>query len=450
MTLKLICSIVLLSSLALNAQDLKPIDGVAAQVGDNIILLSDIEAQKLQAIQAGLTPDRALDCQILEQLLYQQLLLNQARIDSIIITDQQVDSEMEQRIRIIEDQIGGRDKMEAFYGKTIGQIKKEFRSIIHDRLLSQEMERQITDGLTITPKEAKEFYNSLPKDSIPYINSQLTFQQIVIYPPVSDEDKKRSYNKLQDIRAQIIGGKSFATMAKLHSMDPGSASKGGVLEARRGMMVAPFEATVFSLQTDEVSNVFETEYGYHIIKLMDRKGDNYKCAHILIIPEYAENQLENSALRMDSCYSELKSGKITWDEAVLKYSNEESTMLNRGIITNPITGEITWDMEDLSQVDQQIFIITDRLNKGDFSEPGLYLNQMERKEGVRIVRLMERTAPHIANLTDDYSLISRAAENLKKEKIIAEWTKSKLKNAYINISEDYRSCDFEQEWLPKN
>ena len=449
MTLKLICSIALFSSFAINAQTLKPIDGVAAQVGDDIILLSDIEAQKLQAIQAGLKPDRALDCQILEQLMYQHLLLNQARIDSIIITDQQVDSEMEQRIRIIEEQIGGRDKMEEFYGKTIGQIKKEFRDVIHDRLLSQEMERQITEGLTITPKEAKDFYNSLPKDSIPYINSQLTFQQIVMYPPVTDLDKTRAMEKLQGIRSQILEGKNFATLAKINSMDPGSASKGGVIEARRGMMVAPFEATVFSLQEEEVSNVIETEYGYHVIKLITRKGDNYKCAHILIIPEYQEDQLEVSALRMDSCYQELSSGKITWDEAVLKYSNEESTKLNRGIITNPITGEITWDMEDLSQVDQQIFLLTDKMNKGDISQPSLYFNQMERKEGVRIVRLMERTAPHVANLKDDYSLISRAAENQKKEKIIADWTKSKIKNAYIKISENYRTCDFEQEWVPK-
>lgn len=427
----------------------KSIDGIAAQVGDNIILVSDIESQKLQAIQAGMKADSALECQILEQLMYQELLLNQAKLDSIEITDQQVDAEMEQRIRVIEDQIGGRAKMEEFYGKTISQIKTEFRDIIRDRLLSQEMERQITAEISVTPKDAKDFYNSLPADSIPFINSQLSFQQIVIYPKIDANDKKRSFDKLNDIRGQILNGKSFSTMARINSMDPGSAAKGGEIEARRGMMVAPFEATVFSLKEGEVSNVFESEYGYHIVKLISRRGDSYKCAHILLIPEYTESELEAAAYRMDTCYNDIKTGKLTWNEAVLKYSNEESTKENSGIITNPITGEQTWDMEDLSQVDQQMFLLTDNMVKGDISEPSLYYNPFERKEGVRIVRLMDRTAPHKANLNDDYTLISKAAENSKRQEIIDAWTKEKIKNAYIKIAENYKNCEFNNEWIPK-
>lgn len=449
MKLKLIFSSLFLINFTLFAQPGKSVDGIAAQVGENIILISDIEAQKLQAIQAGMKPTKEMECQILEQLMYQELLLNQAIIDSIVVTDAQVDSEMEQRIRMIEQQIGGRDKMETFYGKTTAQIKIEFKDVIRDRLLSQEMERVITEGLSITPKEAKEFYDATPVDSLPFINSQMSFQQIVIYPEISAKDKQRAYDKLKDIHAQIVAGKSFTTMARINSMDPGSASKGGEIEAQRGMMVTPFEATVFSLKEGELSDVFETEYGYHILKLISRKGDNYKCAHILIIPEYTDNELERAATRMDSCYNDLKSGKITWEEAVVKYSNEEATMQNEGIITNPITGEQTWDMEDLSQVDQQIFIITDRMQKGDISEASLYYNPYERKEGVRIVRLKDRSTPHKANLIDDYSLISKAAESTKKQKIINEWTKSKLKNAYIKIADEYKDCVFENEWVPK-
>lgn len=450
MRLTFICSLFTLTSFVGFSQlSGKAIDGIAAQVGDNIILISDIEAQKLQAIQAGMKPDKALECQILEQLMYQELLLNQALLDSIVVTDDQVDAEMEQRIRVIEDQIGGRAKMEEFYGKTISQIKAEFKDVIRDRLLSQEMERQITQDISVTPKDAKDFYNSLPEDSIPFINSQLSFQQIVIYPKIDANDKQRAFDKLQGIRSQIETGKSFSTMARINSMDPGSAAKGGEIEARRGMMVAPFEATVFSLKEGEVSNVFESEYGYHIVKLISRRGDAYKCAHILIIPEYSESELEASAYRMDSCYNDLKTGKLTWNEAVLKYSNEEATRENSGIITNPITGEQTWDMEDLSQVDQQMFLLTDKMQKGDFSEPSLYYNPFERKEGVRIVRLMDRTAPHKANLTDDYTLISKAAENGKRQEVIEAWTKEKIKNAYIKIAEDYRDCEFNNEWLPK-
>lgn len=450
MKLKLIFSLVLLTSFVGRSQDYgTKIDGIAAQVGNNIILISDIEAQKLQAIQAGVKADKALECDILEQLMYQELLLNQAILDSIVVTDQQVDSEMEQRIRVIEEQIGGRDKMEAFYGKSVSQIKAEFRNVIRDRLLAQEMERTITDGLTITPKEAKEFYESLPTDSLPYINSQLSFQQIVVYPKIGEDDKKRAFETLKSIHAEAISGKNFAALARKYSMDPGSAAKGGEIEARRGMMVAPFEATVFSLKEGEISNLFETEYGYHIIKLINRKGDNYNCAHILIAPEFVDAELESAAMRMDSCYNELKAGTITWEDAVLKYSNEESTKFNNGIITNPISGEQTWDMEDLSQVDQQIFLLTDQMKKGDISTPSLYVNPFERKEGVRIVRLMERTTPHRANLNDDYALISRAAESTKKQKIIDTWTKSKLKNAYIKISDNYKDCTFKNEWIPK-
>jgi peptidyl-prolyl cis-trans isomerase SurA len=247
------------------------IDKIVAQIGDNIILKSDIEAQKQQAAQSGLVVTKETDCSILEQLMYQHLLLNQAEIDSIVITDAQVDAEMENRIRIIENQIGGRDKMEKFYGKSITEIKNEFRDIIRKRLMSEEMERRITQDISVTPKEIEAFFNTIPKDSIPLINSKLSFQQIVVFPEITKEDKELARTKLEEIRQNIIGGKSFETQARIHSQDPGSASQGGKLEATRGMMVPPFEATVFSLKEGEISQVFETEYGFHIIQLVERK-----------------------------------------------------------------------------------------------------------------------------------------------------------------------------------
>lgn len=425
----------------------KTIDKIVAQVGDHAILLSDIQAQKLQALQAGMTITSDMDCRILEELLYQNLLLNQAAIDSIEVTDAQVDGEMENRLRIIENQIGGRQKLEEFYGKSITQIKKEFRSAIKDQLLAQEMERQITSDVTVTPREVEKFFNSLPTDSIPLINSKLSFQQIVHYPEITVEDKKRAYDKLAEIRKDIMQGKSFTTQARIHSMDPGSASKGGQIEATRGMMVPTFEKAVFSLQEGDVSEIIETNYGYHIVKLVERKGDDYVCQHILIIPEFANDALEASALKIDSCYQELMSGKITWEKAVLQYSNDEATKQNKGIITNPITGEQTWDMEDLNQVDQEIYLITDRMEVGDLSQPNLYTNIFERKQGVRIVRLMKRTSPHRANLKDDYSLIKSAAESNKKQEVVDEWIKQKIKNAYIRIDESYQKCEFRNPWI---
>lgn len=450
MTSKLICSISLFASTFVFAQPGGVVvDKIAAQVGDNIILLSNIETQKQQALAAGMPVSPNMDCEILEELMYQELLINQAILDSIVISDQQVDAEMENRLRVIEEQIGSREKMEAFYGKTANQIKEEFRPIIRQRLLAEEMERTINSDISVTPKEVQDFFATIPIDSIPLINSQLSFQQIVHYPEVTKDDKKLAYDKLSDILTGIKNGKSFETQARIHSMDPGSAPLGGKIEASRGMMVPPFEAAVFSLEQGEVSDIFESTYGYHIVKLISRKGDDYICQHILIIPEFSSSALEKSALKMDSCYNLLAQNKITWEEAVLKYSNDEMTKQNKGIITNPITGEQTWDMEDLNQVDQQIFLLTDAMEKGDISTPNLYMNIYDRKQGVRIVRLMNRTEPHRANLKEDYALIKRAAENDKKQRTINNWIKSKIGNAYIRVDDSYQNCTFRNKWIQK-
>ena len=429
------------------AQDKQPIEGIVAQVGDNIILRSDIMNQRLQAIQSGIevTPD--FDCQMLEDLMYQHLLINQAKLDSVTITDANVDFEMENRLRALEEQIGSREKLEAFYGKSTSQIKREFREIIRQRLTAQEMERQITADMIITPREVKQFYDDLPKDSIPYINAQYTYQQFVSYPQITKEDKARCKEELQDILNQVRGGKSMATMARLKSDDTGSAAKGGEIRARAGMMVAPFESTVMSLQVGEISDVFETEYGYHFVKLLERKGDSYVCQHILKIPTYTDAALTKAAQRMDSCYTLLKAGTITWDEAVTRYSNDEMTMFNRGIMTNPYTGDQKWDAAQLNELDQQIYYLTNKLEVGQYTEPNLYVNYMDRKEGVRIVRVMNRTQPHVANLKDDYSLIQSAAENDKKRKILDQWVSSKIKYAYVRIADEYKGCEFKNKWL---
>jgi peptidyl-prolyl cis-trans isomerase SurA len=450
MRLKLICSLSLIvSSIAFGQTEGVVIDKIAAQVGDNIILLSDIEAQKQQAIASGVTISPTMECEILEELMYQELLLNQAILDSIVVSDEQVDAEMENRLRVIENQVGSREKMETFYGKTVNQIKDEFRPVIRERLLSEEMEHTITKDISVTPKEVQDFFVTIPTDSIPLINSQLSFQQIVHYPEVTKEDKKLAMDKLAEILNGIKNGKSFDTQARIHSMDPGSAPTGGKIEASRGMMVPPFEAAVFSLNEGQISDVFESTYGYHVVKLISRKGDDYICQHILIIPEFSSISLEKSAIKMDSCYALLSQKKISWEEAVNRYSNDEATRQNKGIITNPITGEQTWDMEDLNQVDQQIFLLTDAMEKGDISQPNLYINLYDRKQGVRIVRLMERSEPHRANLKSDYALIKRAAENDKKQRLISNWVKSKIGNAYIRVDDSFQNCTFKNNWIRK-
>jgi peptidyl-prolyl cis-trans isomerase SurA len=231
-------------------------------------------------------------------------------------------------------------------------------------------------------------------------------------------------------------------------MDEGSKRDGGLLEATRGMMVKPFEAMAYTLKPGQVSEAFETEYGYHIMLMISRHGDDYIVRHILIIPEPSRSSLAEASVKIQECYDALRAGTITWEDAVAKYSNDSNTKENRGIITNPITGEQTWDIESVNQVDPQMFQLTDILEKGQYTYPSVYRDFMERKEAWRIVRLMERTTPHRANLKDDYTLIRTAAENEKKQKAIHDWTKSRISGAYIRIDESYTGCPFQNVWIP--
>ncbi|MFN5443413.1 MAG: peptidylprolyl isomerase [Crocinitomicaceae bacterium] len=435
---------ILLFCKLIHAQQTKSIDKIVAYIGDQIILKSDIENTKIQGLQDNSKVIN--DCEILDLLIMQKLLLNQAELDSIKISDAQVDSDMENRLRIIENQIGSKQKLEEFYGKTTTQIKIEMKQAIKNKLLSEEMQRSITSSIQVTPKDIEEYFKNLPKDSIPYINTKLSFQQIVVFPKITQEDKEITFKKLNEIRESILIGKSFDSQARLHSQDPGSAAQGGIISASRGMMVPQFEATVYNLKPGEISKIIETDYGYHIIQLVERKGDDYTCKHILMIPEFNRESLNLASIKMEECYSKLKENQITWDEAVKTYSNDNNTKNNYGIITNPITGEQTWSSEDLNQIDQQIYLLTSSLNKGELTKPTLYFDFYERKQGIRIVRLMDRLPQHIANLNDDYVLIQRATENNKKQSVLKKWVTSKISNNYIQIDSDYKDCSFMFPW----
>lgn len=419
------------------------IDKVVAQVGANHILLSDIELQKSQMKQTDstLVINREMECGILNEMVYQNLLLLQADIDSVTVADAQVDAEMENRIRVIEHQIGGRDKLEAFYGKSVNQIKKEFREAIRKRLIVDQMEEKITGDLDVTPDEISTYYHKIPFDSLPLINSEVKIQQLTVFPTISAQDKKDAREKLQRILDDIRNGKSFESEAKAYSEDPGSAAKGGIMEATMGMMVPAFENVILSLEEGQVSEIFETEYGYHIAKLLKRNGNDYVCSHILIIPTFNRDELVEANNQIEEAYRKLKNNEITWDQAVLTYSNDENTKSNYGILSNPYTGEQYWKMEDLNQIDQQMFRLIDNMQIGDFSAPSLYFDINEKKQGIRIVRIADRTKPHRANLQDDYGMVQTATKAWKKQQLINRWTKKHIQDAYIRLDPDYQSCD---------
>lgn len=433
----------------------KTIDKIVAQVGDNIILYSEVQGQIESMKQNGAPEDQVNQCDILEQMMYNYLLVNQAELDSVQISDEQVDAEMENRLRMIESQMrnvkdenGNPITIESFYGKSKAQIKEEFRKSIKQRMQGQEVERGILNNVSVSPREVQEFYDKIPKDSLPFINSQLIFQQIGVFPVLTNDDKERARTELEGIRKQIVEqGKSFETMARIYSRDPGSAKLGGRIEATRGMMVKPFEATAYSLKINQVSNVFETEYGFHIMKLLERKGDDYVCLHILIPAEYNPDSIQAAETRINTCYQQLRDGKITWEQAVQRYSNDKNTKENNGIIMNPITGEIKWSLENINEVDPTMFQMTDGLEKGQFTTVMNYYDYNERREAMRIIRLMERTKPHVANLTDDYNLFRMMAEEQKKQEAIVKWTKSRINTIYIRIDDEFKTCNFQYNWL---
>lgn len=433
----------------------KTIDKIVAQVGDNIILYSELQGQIESMKQNGAPAEEINECAILEQMMYNYLLVNQAELDSVQISDEQVDAEMENRLRMIESQMknvkdenGNPITIESFYGKTKSQIKEEFRKSIKQRMQGQEVERGILAKVSVSPREVQTFFDKIPKDSLPFINSQLIFQQIAVFPILTLQDKERARAELDDIRKQIVdNGKSFETMARLYSQDPGSAKLGGRIEATRGMMVKPFEATAYSLKINQVSNVFETEYGFHIMKLLERKGDDYICLHILVSPSYHPDSIQSAENKINQCYQELKEGKITWEQAVLKYSNDKNTRENNGVIMNPITGEVKWSVENINEVDPTMFQMTDGLEKGQFTTVVQYYDYNERRSALRIIRLMERTKPHVSNLTDDYNMFRLMAEEEKKQEAIMTWTKSRINNIYIRIDNEFKTCDFQYNWL---
>ena len=423
------------------------IDRIVAKVGDNIILLSDIEIQKMQAEAEGYPMTMDMDCRIIEEMLYQNLLIHQAKIDSIEVDDARVNAEMEQRLRQIEQQAGGRANLEKAYGKSIAEIKLEFFDVMKERMLAQEMENEITRDVRVSPRDVERFFATIPVDSLPMVGEQVMLQQIVVYPKVSERAKSEAKDQLRRWKNDIErGSKSFEAVATMHSEDPGSRAQGGLMEASRGMMVKPFEAAALELKIGEISDVVETQFGFHIIQLLDRKGDDYTVRHILKTPEIQRADLTQAAAVIEECVARINEGEVTWNQAVSEYSEHTSSRMNLGNIVNPYTGELYWEKEMLKQVEPELYSNLQRMDVGMITEPMIYEDYEARKPGVRVIRLSEKSAPHRANLKDDFIVIKKAAENNKKEIEIEKWVKQIRPSVYIHIDQKYSFCDYIYNW----
>lgn len=421
------------------------VDRIVAVIGSNMILESELEAQYLQYRMQGMIDGTAgaIKCRILENILLENLLLNQAELDSLVVSDSEVEQTLDQRLRYFIGQFGSQEKLEEYYQKSLLEIKEEFRELVRNQMLVKQVQDKITKNVFVTPSEVKSFYREIPKDSLPLINAEVEMVQIVRTPPVSMEQKVQIKEKLRGLRKRITDGENFATLAILYSEDPGSASKGGEIGFYgRGELFPEYEAVAFKLNEGELSEIVETKGGFHIIQLLERKGEYINTRHILLQAKPSPYDLEEARTYLDSVYTLIATGEVTFEEAVTKFSDDPGKN-SGGYLVNPYSGTTRFEMD---QLDPQLSFVVNRLEVGQFSTPVLSTTE-EGQDIYRLIKLKSRTEPHRANLTDDYSRIQEWALQRKQHKRLLEWVDKNVTNAYILVIDDYRNCAFETNWF---
>jgi peptidyl-prolyl cis-trans isomerase SurA len=446
----------MLLSLPMMAQNRQPqvVDKVVAVVGKNIILQSDIENQYVQYRLQGMVEGtgQEMRSRILEDLLLQKLMLNQAEMDSITVTDEDVEKQLDMRIHQFVARFGSQEKMEAQFGKTMTEIKDEVRKAMKDQMLQEQVQSKIMENVVVTPQEVKDFFANIPKDSLPTISPEYEIVQIVKRPPISIDEKLEVKDRLYQIRKRILDGESsFATMAVLYSEDPGSARQGGELGLTgRGVWVPEFENVAFNLRDGEISDVVESEHGFHIIQLIERRGDAVNCRHILLTAKVPVEALEKAQNELDSVAQLVRNGDMTFEEACKKFSDDDSKS-NGGYLTNAATGGNRLSLQDLQELEQSyeeyknLAFVISRLEVGQISDP-LPMTTNENKDAFRLIMVKSKTEPHQANLKEDYNLIQNWALGQKRQEAIGKWVKDKAAKAYIRLDEAYKNNDFYYDW----
>ncbi len=422
------------------------IDRIVAVVGGNAILESDIENQYINyRLQNQITGSATeMRCKILEDILFQKLMVAQAEVDSLTVDDAQVSSELDRRLSGFINQFGSQKKLEEYYGKSLVDIKAELYEIVKEQMLAQQVQQQIIQDVQVTPSEIRSYFKSIPKDSIPLIKTEYVIRQIVKNPPISIEEKLRIKEKLLELRKRILNGESFSTMAILYSEDPGSAKNGGELGYYgRGQLYPEFEAVAFKLKPGEISDVVETKAGYHIIQMIDRKGDFINVRHILLVPKVSPADLAKARSILDSVAQLIRNDSITFDKAVEKFSDDENKN-NGGYLINPYTGGIEFEGE---QLDQQVSFTIEKMEPGEISNPVPMKTEEDQKDAYRLLYLESKTKPHRANLKQDYSKIQQWALQHKQMETINKWINEKARKTYIRIIDDYKKCKFTHKWI---
>ena len=441
----------LLSSVAAFGQN-NVIDEVVWVVGDEAILKSDVENERLNAQYEGRKFDGDPYCIIPEQLAVQKLFLHQAEIDSIEVSEQEVMTRLEQQTNWLIDQIGSKEKMEEYYNKTSTQIREMLRENIRNGMTVQKMQQEIVGDIKIVPADVRRYFKNLPQDSIPFVPTQVEVQIVTLEPKIPQEEIERVKKALRDYTDQVHKGEiAFSTLARLYSEDEGTRRRGGELGFMgRGELVPEYANVAFNLQDpNKVSKIVESEFGFHIIQLIEKRGDRINTRHILLKPKVEEKDLEASLLRLDSIAKDIRNGKFSFDEAATYISQDKDTRNNHGLMANPGSGTARFEMQDLAQVSQEVAKTVEGLNVGEISEPFTMINN-KGKEICAIVKLKARIDGHKATITEDYQRLKSIVQARLGEEKLQKWIVDKQKSTYVRINENWVKCDFKYPgWVRK-
>lgn len=417
------------------------IDEVIWIVGDEAIFRSEVEEQRLRAQYEGVSFEGDPYCIIPEQIAIQKLFLHQAELDSIEVSEGQVMNQVEMQLNYYIAQIGSKEKMEEYFGKNTVELREELRDVVRNQMIIQQMQQTLIGDIKATPADVRRFYNELSADSIPTVPAQVELQIISVEPPVPQEEINRVKERLREFSDRINSGEAdFSVLARLYSEDTESAKRGGELDFMgRGQLVPEYAAVAFNLQDPKkVSRIVETEFGFHIIQLMEKRGDRIKTRHILLKPRVSLDDEMKAVHSLDSVANLIRTGKMTFEQAVVYYSQDKNTALNAGLMLNERSGTSKFEYQDLPA---EVAKVVYGMNVGEISEPFTMINS-NNKEVVAIVKVKSKVDTHKANLTDDYQMLKSYYESKRGDDFIKNWITKKQKETYINIDPAWSNCEF--------
>ncbi|BAX79196.1 peptidylprolyl isomerase [Labilibaculum antarcticum] len=431
-------ALILIGVFSANAQD-NMVDKVIAVVGNQVVLKSDVENRFLSFQAQGYTSGSVdLKTEIFEDLLIQQLMIAQAQVDSIEVTEQEVEDQLERKMDMYIQRIGSKEKLEQYFNKSIIDMKNDLRDDTRDERIKEKMQAEITKNIHITPAEIRAFHKTIPQDSLPTIPGELQIQQIVKYPKISENEKDRIRNKLREYRERVLSGDSFATLAVLYSEDPGSAQKGGELGYMpRANLVPEFANVAFNLKTDKVSKIVETEFGFHIIQLIDRKGERINVRHILLKPQIETEKRTASITKLDSIADLIREDKMDFTQAAYFFSDDEDTRNNGGLLVNPYTGTSKFERDNLPPA---VAKVTNDLKLNEISSA--FLDVTGGKDAYKVIKIKSETKAHKANLTDDWSIFENMLTSQKQQEILNKWIVEKQDKTYVHVDDSFKNAKF--------